>query len=212
MSVTSARADMEGEAPGSDVKWSTWLGKRAPNFLTLLRILVVPVFVVLLIDPTPIGNIWACVIFVAASITDWLDGHLARIYNAETITGKLLDPLADKILVMSALVMLAAIPNDPRVPAWVVVLLLAREMVVTGLRSIAATQGVVVAASDWAKHKTAWTMIAIPFLLIHTPYEIGEVVIDFHACGMVFLWIALVLSLASGFHYGYMLRRLWIED
>ncbi|MCB0346274.1 MAG: CDP-diacylglycerol--glycerol-3-phosphate 3-phosphatidyltransferase [Bdellovibrionales bacterium] len=193
-------------------QWSTWLGRRAPNFLTILRILVVPVFVVLLIDPTPVGNVWACIIFVAASITDWLDGHLARIYNAESITGKLLDPLADKILVMSALVMLAAVPIDPRVPAWIVVVLLAREMVVTGLRSIAAAQGIVVAATSWAKHKTAWTMIAIPFLLVHTPYEIGGVLIDFHACGMTFLYVALILSVGTGFHYGYLLRRIWTEE
>ena len=195
-----------------DAEWGTWLGRRAPNVLTGLRILVVPIFVVLLIDPTPIGNIWACVIFVAASITDWLDGHLARIYNAESITGKLLDPLADKILVMSALVMLAANPNEPRVPAWIVVVLLAREMVVTGLRSIAATQGVVVAATAWAKHKTAWMMIAIPFLLVHTPYEIAGVLVDFHRCGMVFLWVAFALSVGTGFHYGYLLRRIWTEE
>ncbi len=195
-----------------DSRWSNWIGRRAPNVLTILRILVVPIFVVLLIDPTPVGNIWACVIFVAASITDWLDGHLARIYNAETITGKLLDPLADKILVMSALVMLAAVPIEPRVPAWIVVVMLSREMVVTGLRSIAATRGMVVAATNWAKHKTAWTMIAIPFLLVHAPYEIAGVLFDFHRCGMIFLYVALIFSVGTGFHYGYLLRRIWTED
>ena len=86
-----------------------------------MRLLAVPVFVFLLIDPTPASSLWATGIFIAASVTDWLDGYLARIYHAESILGTLLDPLADKILVMSALVMLASVTTEPRVPAWMVV-------------------------------------------------------------------------------------------
>ena len=113
--------------------------------------------------PRPQSNLWATAIFIIASLTDWLDGYIARLYQAETILGTLLDPLADKVLVMAALVMLAAAPSGPRVAAWMVVVLLAREFLVTGLRSLAAVKGTVVPASRWAKHKTAWTLIAIIF-------------------------------------------------
>lgn len=191
--------------------WSDEVGRKAPNVLTMLRILAVPIFVVLLIDPTPRSSLWAAAVFIVASLTDWLDGYLARLYHAESILGTLLDPLADKILVMAALVMLSAIHFEPRVPAWMVVLLLSREMIVTGLRSVAAVQGTVVAASRWAKHKTAWTMIAIIFLLINEPYEILGVLVDFHVAGMVFLWIALLFSLATGIAYGVNLRQMFRE-
>lgn len=183
-----------------------------PNLLTLSRILIIPVFVVLLIDPTPQINLIAALIFIIASLTDWLDGYLARLFNAQSILGTLLDPLADKVLVMAALVMLSAVQTEPRVPAWMVVLLLSREMIVTGLRSLAAVRGTVVAASISAKHKTAWTMIAIIFLLVHEPYELWGVLINFHLAGMIFLWLALALALYSGFQYGYQLRRLWLDS
>ncbi|MCB0359203.1 MAG: CDP-diacylglycerol--glycerol-3-phosphate 3-phosphatidyltransferase [Bdellovibrionales bacterium] len=189
--------------------WSDDWGRRAPNILTIGRMLAVPVFVVLLINPTPQSSLWATAIFVIASVTDWLDGYLARLYQAESILGKLLDPLADKVLVTAALVMLAAVPFDPRVPAWMVVVLLSRELIVTGLRSIAAIRQTVVPAAEWAKHKTAWTMIAIVFLLIHEPYHVGGMLIDFHFAGMFFLWIALVLSLLSGYAYAIQLREIW---
>ncbi len=190
--------------------WSDEVGKRAPNILTLFRILCVPVFVFLLIDPTPTGSLWATAIFVVASVTDWLDGFLARIYKAESILGTLLDPLADKILVTAALVMLAAVPMEPRVPAWIVVVLLAREMVVSGLRSMAAIKGIVVSASRFAKHKTAWTMLAIVFLLVDHPYEIFGLLVNFHFCGMVFLWVALLFSVGTGLSYAIRLRSLFL--
>lgn len=199
-------------AQGSDsgTHWSEEVGRRAPNIITFLRILVVPVFVFLLIDPTPESNLWATVIFIFASLTDWLDGYIARLYHAESILGTLLDPLADKILVMAALVMLAAIPSGPRVAAWMVVVLLARELIVTGLRSLAAVQGTVVAASRWAKHKTAWTLIAIICLLIDEPFHLFGVLVNFHLSGTVFLWIALVLSVGTGIDYAVKLRRMFI--
>ena len=185
------------------------LGKRLPNILSVLRILVVPVFMALLSDPTPQGRLWATAIFVAASITDWLDGYIARVYKAESILGTLLDPLADKVLVMAALVMLAAIPSEPRVPAWIVVVLLAREFLVTGLRSLAAVKGTVVPASTWAKHKTAWTLIAILFLLIDEPYEVFGTLVNFYVSGMAFLWIAMFLSVATGIDYAVKLRKVF---
>ena len=186
------------------------MGRRAPNALTILRILLVPVFIILLLNPTPTSGLWATVIFIGASITDWLDGYLARMYKAESIFGTLFDPLADKILTMAALVMLCAVPNEPRVPAWMVVALLSREMLVSALRSLAAVKGTIVPASRFAKHKTAWTMVAIVFLLINEPYEIFGVLVDFHFSGMVFLWIALAFSVGTGIAYANQLKRMFL--
>lgn len=186
--------------------------KRLPNILTMLRFFAVPVFVILLIDPTPVKNLWAVCIFVIAAFTDWLDGYIARMYHAESIVGTLLDPLADKVLVMAALVMLCAVPIEPRVPAWMVVILLSREMIITGLRSLAALQGRVVPASGGGKHKTAWMMVSVIFLLIEEPYVIFGTLVNFHVCGMTFLWIALAFSLWSGVDYAIKLRSLFYES
>lgn len=191
--------------------WSDEVGKRAPNVLTFLRILAVPLFVFLLIDPTPQANLWATAIFIVASLTDWLDGYIARIYKAESILGTLLDPLADKVLVMAALVMLASGSSEPRVPAWMVVVILAREFLVSGLRSLAAVKGTVVPASRWAKHKTAWTMVAIVFLLVHEPYKIFSMLVNFHLAGMVFLWLALFFTVTTGVDYAIKLRKMFWE-
>ena len=116
-----------------------------PNLLTLGRVAAVPAVVVLLLFDTRAAGFWAAVVFGVAAITDWLDGWLARKWQVVTVLGKFLDPLADKLIVMAALIML--IPYG-RVPAWAVFLILAREMVVTGLRSIASSEGIVIAASD----------------------------------------------------------------
>jgi CDP-diacylglycerol---glycerol-3-phosphate 3-phosphatidyltransferase len=190
--------------------FSNSVGRYAPNALTFSRFLVVPVFVLLLIDPTPQSSIWATALFLLAAVTDWLDGYLARLYQAESILGKMLDPLADKILVMGALVMLTALPSERGVPAWMVVILLAREMIITGLRALAAIKGLVVPASELAKHKTAWTFIAVGFLLIAEPYDVGGMLVNFHVAGMAFLWIALILSIISGLVYAHDLRSLFL--
>lgn len=185
-------------------------GKKAPNILTVMRILAVPFFVFLLTDPSPQSRLWATAIFLLASFTDWLDGYLARIYKAESILGTLLDPLADKVLVTAALVMLAAEGGELRVPAWLVVIILARDLLVSGLRSLAAVQGIVVAASRAAKHKTAWTMVAIVFLLVGQTYQIYGTEVNFHVVGMIVLWGAVVLSVASGLDYAIKLRRVFL--
>ena len=142
--------------------------------------------------------------FGAAAITDWLDGWLARRWQIVTVLGKFLDPLADKLIVMAALIML--IPLG-RVPAWAVFLILAREMVVTGLRSIASSEGIVIAASDLGKYKTIFQMVAIVGLLLHYDYywlfglrlEIFHA--DMHHLGIFFFWIAFVLTIWSGADY-----------
>lgn len=185
--------------------------KKLPNYLSIARILVVPIFVILLIRPSSVESLWATFIFMMASLTDWLDGYLARLYQAESILGKLLDPLADKIIVMAALVMLTDKSGLALVPGWIVVLLLSREFMISGLRSVAAVKGIVVSASRMAKHKTAWTMIAISFLLVGEPYVIFGTVVDFPFIGLRLLWLATFLSIASGISYGISLRRVFLD-
>lgn len=144
--------------------------KQLPNWLTFLRLALIPVFVLLLINPTSTGFNWAAVIFVFAAITDYADGWFARRYKAITDFGKLFDPLADKILVMAALVMLVGLRDDACqsfVPAWMVVLILARELWVTGLRAFAASGGSVVAAKAGGKVKSFLQMVSILLLLLH---------------------------------------------
>ncbi len=138
-----------------------------PNILTLSRIAAVPIVVLLLLFESKQNCFWAAFVFTAASITDWLDGYLARKWGIVTILGKFLDPLADKLIVMAALIML--IPLD-RVPAWAVFVILARELIVSGIRSIASSEGIVIAASDLGKYKTIFQMVAIVGLLLHYRY------------------------------------------
>lgn len=173
--------------------------KQIPNLLTAFRFLVIPFFVYLLAFPSKSNLLWAGVVFILASITDWLDGYIARLYDAESILGKLLDPLADKVLVMAALVMLSS-SKIAFIPAWLVVLLLSREFLVTGLRSLAAVKGVVVAASKLAKFKTATMMIAL-ILLFLTPLSSY-----FKSLGLITLWISAVISVVSGMQYAVRFR------
>jgi len=168
-----------------------------PNILTLIRIGTVPLLVYLLTFPGPVPSAIAAGIFLAATVTDFLDGYIARNYGSGTDLGKFLDPLADKLVVSAALIMLAAIPRSPRVPAWIVVVLVSREILVTGLRAVAATEGRIIAAEDLGKYKMVLQSIAVQGLLVHYTYFH----IDFFAGGMFILWIALALSVWSGFEY-----------
>ena len=175
-----------------------------PNILTLARIAAVPFVVVLLMYESKENCFWAALIFSLAAITDWLDGYLARKWQIVTVLGKFLDPLADKLVVMAALIML--IPLD-RVPAWAVLVILAREMVVTGLRSIASAEGIVISASDLGKYKTIFQMVAIIGLLLHYHYywffgiEFGFLYPSFHNVGIFFFYISLILTVWSGADY-----------
>ena len=147
---------------------------------------------------------WAAFIFTIAAITDFVDGWLARKWQVVTVLGKFLDPLADKLIVMVALFML--IPLD-RVPAWAVFLILAREMVVTGLRSIASSEGIVIDASELGKYKTIYQMVAIPGLMLHYDFywffgvEWSIFHVNAHNFGIFFFYIAFVLTLWSGIDY-----------
>lgn len=162
-----------------------------PNKLTLIRIFLIPVFVVLLLYR---NYNYAAAVFVVASATDALDGYIARKYNLITNFGKLMDPLADKLLVTSALVCLVELGD---IPAWMVIIILSREFTISILRAVASSAGKVIAASKWGKAKTITQMIAIisilfrnyPFEFIHFPFD------------RIVLWLAVLMTIISGLDY-----------
>ncbi len=168
-----------------------------PNFLTIFRILLIPVLVVILTSPGRTASIFATLTFFLACLSDFFDGYLARRWGISTDLGKLLDPLADKLIVAAALIMLAGMERPPNVPAWMIVVIIGREIAVTGLRAVALGQGVVLAAEELGKYKMIFQMFALHGLLLHYRF-FG---IDFHLAGMYFLWISLVISLWSGIDY-----------
>lgn len=175
-----------------------------PNILTLGRIAAIPLLVILLLSPSRNAGFWAAVLFSVASLTDWLDGYLARKMNIQTILGTFLDPMADKLIVLAALIMM--IPHN-RIPAWMVVIILSREILITGLRSIASQEGIVIAASDLGKFKTIFQLVAIIGLLLHYDYrwffaiEHPLVTVSMHNAGMFFFWIAFIITVWSGLDY-----------
>jgi CDP-diacylglycerol--glycerol-3-phosphate 3-phosphatidyltransferase len=168
--------------------------KNLPNLLSFFRIISIPFVVVCLFSPTPLASFLAALLFSIASLTDVLDGYIARQQKVESAIGKLLDPMADKLLINSALIML--IPLG-RIPAWMVVLIVGREIAVTGLRGIATLQGLVISASNWGKAKMVFQTVSIIGLMLHYEY-FG---INFHLLGMLLLWVALGITLWSGWDY-----------
>lgn len=175
-----------------------------PNVLTMTRIAAIPLLVALLMSPSQPAGFWAAAVFSLASVTDWLDGYLARRMGIVTIFGKFLDPIADKLIVMAALIMI--LPYG-RVPAWMVLVILGREIIITGLRGIASSEGIVIQASDLGKFKTIFQIVAIIGLLLHYDYnwlcgiENQWVHVNMHNVGMFFLWIATLLTVWSGVDY-----------
>jgi CDP-diacylglycerol--glycerol-3-phosphate 3-phosphatidyltransferase len=174
-----------------------------PNLLTMGRIVMIPLFLWLLDRETPRACFWAALVFTLAAITDLLDGYLARRMGIVSVLGKFLDPLADKLIVMASLVWM--VPMG-RIPAWAVVLLLARELSITGLRSIAASEGVVIAAGQDGKTKTALQMIGIIALVLGYPYRLTYLgvdlgVVDLVHVGRALVYLSLVFSLASAAQY-----------
>ena len=170
-----------------------------PNSLTLFRIACIPVIVILLFFPHKAISFLAALVFGLASISDLLDGFLARRQQLVTTFGKFLDPLADKLIVSAALIMLIHLG---RAPAWMVVVIVGRELAITGLRSMAVSEGKVISADELGKKKMVFQIVAILGLLLHYEY-FG---INLHAVGMFFLWLAVILTLWSGFNY---FRRFW---
>ncbi|HEY6417951.1 MAG TPA: CDP-diacylglycerol--glycerol-3-phosphate 3-phosphatidyltransferase [Candidatus Binataceae bacterium] len=169
----------------------------APNLLTLFRIATAPVLVWLLFYTGPLMSAVAAGVFFLATLSDYFDGYLARSYNTVTTLGKFLDPLADKLVVTAALIMLCGMARAPHVPPWMVVVLVTREVMVTGIRAIAAAEGMVVAAEELGKYKMVLQAIALHGLLIHYTYFH----VDFFAAGMFVLWISMVVSVWSGVDY-----------
>ena len=173
---------------------------KLPNHLTVLRLLLIPAVVTCLYFPGRTGSFLAALLFGLAAITDLLDGFYARRYRVVTPLGKFLDPLADKLLISVTMIMLITLD---RIPAWVVMLIIARELAVTGLRGIAVMEGHIIEASVLGKYKTIFQSVALICLSLHYQY----LQIDFHLVGMVFLWVALVLTLWSGWIYFRVAKR-----
>lgn len=180
--------------PASAGSWMRGL----PNLLTFLRILAIPLIGWLLTYPGPRQAWTAMFLYLAASLTDVLDGWIARRYGLVTALGKLLDPLADKLLVISTLLMLAVMHREPSIPGWILVIIVGREFAVTGLRSIAATEGIVLGADSSGKLKMFLQTVGVHFLIVHYPY-FG---VSFHQIGMVLLTAAAAVGVwsAVGYH------------
>ena len=171
-----------------------------PNILTLMRIAMVPVVAGMLWNPpSPWECIVACALFSVAMVTDVIDGYLARKWNLVSPIGAFLDPLADKLMVTTVLIMMIPLSW---VPAWVIALLLCREMTITGLRGIASQQNLVLAAGGMGKIKTSFQSVSLAFLLWHYELDfplIGHIRPD--VCGIVFLYISLFFALTSALEY-----------
>lgn len=158
-----------------------------PNKLTMFRVILIPVFVVfLLVDITPYDKWIALAIFIIASLTDLLDGKIARKYNLVTNFGKFMDPLADKLLVCSAMICLVELN---KIPAWIVIVIIAREFIISGFRLIASDNGVVIAASYWGKFKTTFQMVMICLMIA----DIAEISL----LTAIVMWAALILTVIS---------------
>ncbi len=174
-----------------------------PNKLTMLRIILIPFFVVfMLLSPGEAAYRWIALgIFITASLTDLLDGKIARKYGLVTNFGKLMDPLADKMLVSAALICLTALGQ---LDAWIVIVIISREFIISGLRQIAADNGIVIAASYWGKYKTTFQMIMICLLIaaIGSLYLLTEIV----------TWAAVILTIVSLIDYMIKNRQVFMED
>lgn len=173
-----------------------------PNGITLARIASIPVFLVFTWYESRTNSLIAALLFTAAGATDFLDGWVARRRGLVTVIGKFMDPLADKLVVVSALVMLVHLG---RVPAWVVIVIMAREFIITGLRAVASSEGIVIAASQEGKYKTSLQIAAIAFLLLHYRYVVdflvASVPVDANVVGTNLLYLSLAFSLWSAGRY-----------
>ena len=172
-----------------------------PNFLTMFRIIAAPGVVILLLFPNRLTTAVAMLLFSAAAISDYLDGYFARRWGMISNFGKVMDPVADKLLVSSSLIMLTSLSW---IPAWVVCVIIGRELAITGLRGVVIESGEDISASWLGKYKTGFQIAAIISLLIHYPYFN----VNFHAIGLFFLWGALLFTIWSGVDYFIKFRKL----
>ena len=158
-----------------------------PNKLTMIRVILIPFFIVFMLwDAVPYGEYIAAAVFILACITDFFDGYLARKYNETTTFGKFMDPLADKLLVCSALICMIELRE---LPAWMVIIIISREFIISGFRLVASDNGVVIAASYWGKFKTTFQMIGVVLLIFNIP--------ALSTLTTIIVWIALALTVIS---------------
>lgn len=189
-----------------------------PNRITVSRICLIPIFVLIMVldfgwgDMTllgatmPVEHFVGAMIFIVASLTDWIDGYYARKHDLVTNMGKFLDPLADKLLVSAAFILLIEISD--KVPAWIIIIIISREFAVTGLRLICAEQGEVVAANQLGKIKTWAQILAISLLLLNNIiFEMWNIPAD-----VIMLWVALVFTVWSGIEYFWLNRKVLTES
>ncbi|HHV16365.1 MAG TPA: CDP-diacylglycerol--glycerol-3-phosphate 3-phosphatidyltransferase [Gelria sp.] len=171
-----------------------------PNKLTMFRIILVPVLVVVLLINIPYGDYFAAAIFILAALTDSLDGYLARRWKQVTRLGIFLDPLADKLLIMAALICLVQLG---RIPGWIAIVIIAREFAVSGLRAIKAGDGIVIPASIWGKLKTLTQVIAVLLVILESVYRS----ITTLPIGLWAMYVAVVITIISGVEYFYRFRK-----
>lgn len=166
------------------------------NKITISRILLVPIFMIFLLSDIPYGLTVASIIFIVAALTDSLDGYVARSRNQVTKLGKFMDPLADKLLVTAALVSLVEMD---KLASWVVVIIISREIIVSVFRAVAASEGIVIAASPWGKAKTISQIVAIVTLLFNNyPFSLYNIPFD-----TISVWVTVILTVISGYDYIY---------
>lgn len=175
-----------------------------PNTITLIRISVVPFLFILLSSPGEFWSLILAVIFLIASFTDFIDGYVARKYQLVTILGKFLDPIADKLIINTAMILM--IPIN-RIPAWIVAITIMRDLLVDWIRSIASCEGIFIQASPLGKQKTFVQIMAVTALIAH--YSVFGV--DAHAVGLVILYVAFFLTIYSGMDYFIKFYRHWAE-
>lgn len=190
MSTLSTQTHEHAPAPAQ-----TGLLAHLPNAITVSRILLIPVFVLFFLEPTPNRSLAAAAVFGLAALTDAVDGYVARRWGQVTRLGKLLDPIADKLLVLTALFLLV---DFDRVDVWIAIVLAGRELAVTGMRGVAAREGIILAAEATGKVKMGAQVVAILFLILD---EAVPASLNFHYWGTIILLVSLVLSLISAAQY-----------
>lgn len=174
----------------------------APNVVTMARIALIPFFVALMLMESRRNSFWAALVFGFASATDFVDGYLARRFNLITTFGKFIDPLADKLITTSAYVVLVHLG---RLPAWIVIVIIGRELIINGLRTIAMSEGIVIAASQGGKWKTALQLAGLAGLIVHYRYPVDFLVwqglVDFHVVGLWVTYASVFFSITSAVDY-----------
>ena len=177
-----------------------------PNLLTSIRIILVPVVLLFIWLNTPVMRLWSWIFYTIATVTDFFDGYLARKSGTVSVSGKLLDPLADKFIVNLTLVLLVSMQE---ISAWPVIIILAREFYIFGIRSLAMEHDLVIAADIWGKTKTMLQMFALPFFMINQKTLLALVNIDWNPSGVGYflIWSSIVFSLISAFTYTREVKR-----